>query len=234
MKCYQPAALTLYVIVITFVCGGKSSASLMVIDDAIPAGTESVDTGVAFIGILTNVLPTEIGGTAVRFNRVPPGEDFEVDDLVGRRIAASGGGRAWEYQLSLPADAVAGTGFTDIDFLGSAFEREGNNLEGTDQLTWELFLNGSSTPVDITGPAAGTDWSTFTVNLTDMGGSTVNLVQVVFTVTGFNAGNEWFATRGQLSATYETLSPEPSTMNLSNLVLSMASLLTVRRRRRAI
>ena len=102
-----------------------------------------------------------------------------------------------------------GTGFTDILFSGHAFENFGNNLEGTDQLSWELFLNGSSTPVDFGGPPAGSDFTSFDISLADPGGATVSQIRVAFTVTNFNAGQEWFATRGSLRATYSAI-PEPS------------------------
>ena len=197
-----------------------------VIVDTTPSGTADRSSASDFIGILDNVSPTQIG-LNVNFNgTIPAGENFLLGDLVGRDINATSGDRTWEYQLILPSDAVSGTGFTNIQFNGHAFENANNNLENNDQILWELFLNNDTTPVQTGGPAAGSDWTTFDVNLAHPGGASITSVRVVFTVTGFNAGGEWFATRGSLQAEYQAI-PEP----IGSVFVLAACFCSLRRRR---
>jgi hypothetical protein len=101
-----------------------------------------------------------------------------------------------------------GTGFSNISFSGDAFERSNNNLDGDDELVWELFLNGGTVAVD-SATTGGDDFTSVDISLADVGGSTINEVLVRLTVSGFDDGNEWFATRGILSANFETI-PEPN------------------------
>ncbi len=206
------------VLLVLFILCFTARVNADIISDSVPDGTADRVNNNDFIGLLDGVSPNQIGGLNVNFpGAVPAGESFQLGDLVGRDINATSGSRSWNYQLILPADAVAGTGFTNISFAGHAFERATNNLEGIDQIQWELYLNNDVTPVQVGGPAAGSDWSTFDVNLSDPGGSTITSVRVVFTVTGFNGGGEWFVTRGLLQAEYQPI-PEPLCFSLLSMV----------------
>ncbi len=182
-------------------------ADIVSISTSAPSGTESALGTNDYIGIIDSLSPIRINGQNVTINRRPSGESVLVGDLAGRDIDATSGSRTWEYSLSLPANSVDGTGFTNINFSAHSFERRGNNLEGTDQVSWQLFLNGVS--AGTTGPAAGTDWTSYDTTLTNIGGNSINDIRVVFTVSGFNSNDEWFVTRGTLSADYTSV-PESS------------------------
>ena len=220
-----PRQLAVLTMLLSLLAGSDLSADI--IFDTVPTGTADRVNDEDFIGLLDNVSPTQIGQD-VNFNgTVPAGESFQIGDLVGRDVDATSGSRTWEYILTLPSDAVAGTGLINIQFVGHAFESDTNNLESTDQIQWELFLNSDATPVQTGGPTAGSDWSTFDVNLTDPGGNSVTSVRVVFTVSGFDQTSEWFAARGSLQAEYQAI-PEP----LWCSSLAMISLLGVCSRRK--
>ena len=181
---------------------------LVAISTSEPSGVGNRDSNSNFIGILDSAIPTTINSLAVSLPSAPAGEAFAVGDLVGRDVDASGGGRIWDYVLDLPSNAVLGTGFSNISFSGDAFERSNNNLDGDDELVWELFLNGGTVAVD-SATTGGDDFTSVDISLADVGGSTINEVLVRLTVSGFDDGNEWFATRGILSANFETI-PEPN------------------------
>jgi hypothetical protein len=223
-------ALLVLSLVVLPAASQSACADLVTLTTSIPTGSANRDNSNQFIGILNSVTPPQIGGQGVSFQDVPAGESFQVGDLVGRNVDSSGGGRTWEYLLTLPGDATPGTGFENIFFSARAFENSGNNLEGSDQLTWQLFLNGSATAFDFDSPGAGVDFTTYDASLSHAGGSTINQVRVVMRVTGFDSGNEWFATRGLLSVNY-TAVPEASPLLGLGLV-AMALCFRFRRVRR--
>ena len=189
---------------------GGVSADIVTVADSTATGTSDRASANDFIGILSNDTPNQVNGLDINFiGQIPTGESFQVGDIVGRDVNATSGSRNWEYQIILPPDAVSGTGFTNITFNGRAFERATDNLERNDRVRWLMYLNNDATPVQIEGPATGSDWTTFDVNLSDTGTSTVvTQVRVVFNVNGFNGGGEWFAARGTLQADYQSI-PEP-------------------------
>ena len=206
-------------------------AALVTISTSTPTGTANRNNNTDFIGLLSNNSPNQVLGQNVTFNNVPAGETFQVGDLVGRDIDGSGGGRVWTYRLDLPIDAFIGTGFENIQFRAHTFERDLNNLEGIDEITWELFLNGSATAVDSATTGQGQDFTSIDIGLSDPGGATVSTVEVVFTVIGFDAGSEWFVSQGVLQASYDSVTsvPEPSS---ACLMLAMAIPMLLNRRRR--
>ncbi len=222
-------AICFFALLLAGLTGHVASAGLVVISTSTATGTSSRNSSTDFVGILDNNSPTQIGGLDVSFNNVPAGESFAIGDIVGRDMVNSGGGRVWEYLLTLPADAIPGTGLTGILFNGHAFERSTNNLEAGDGILWELFLNNDAIPVASGGPAVGTDWTTFDVNLSDPGGAAINQVRVVFTVSEFDHNLEWFASRGMLSAVYSAI-PEPH--GLAMVLAACGWLATALRRRR--
>ena len=209
-----------------------ANGGLVTISTSTATGTASRNNTTDFIGLLSSNSPNQVLGGNVTYVDVPTGETFSVGDLTGRDINASGGSRTWTYQLALPGDASPLTGFTDIEFNAHTFERDLNNLEGTDELTWELFLNGATTAVDSATTGTGVDFTSIDIALSNAGGASVNQVEVVFTVIGFDAGAEWFSTAGVLSATYDSTVtvPEPSLASLM-LVALMGGI--SRRRRRS-
>ncbi len=204
---------------------GSKSAFADLISTSTPTGTESRNANTDYVGILDSTLPTQVLNQNVAFGGVPNGYLFQVGDLVGRDMNASGGSRVWMYELILPTDALGG--FTDIQFSALAAERSNNNLEGNDQISWSLFLNNDTTPVATDGPLAGSDWTLFSASLNHAGGVAVTRVRVEFVVTGFNANNEWFATRGTLSANYQAI-PEPEAFLPPLLLLTFIALAAFR------
>ncbi len=221
--------ITCCVVALAWALWMPEAASGDLIVTSLATGTSNRASSTDFVGILDNNAPPQIGGLDVSFNNVPAGESFAVGDLVGRDMDASGGGRVWEYLLTLPADAMPGTGLTALSFIGHAFERSTNNLDGSDQVLWEMFLNNDATPVASGGPAVGSDWTTYDINLSDPGGDTITQVRVVFTVTGFDDVGDWFASRGTLSAIYSAI-PEPH--GLATVLAACGWLATALRRRR--
>ncbi len=194
-----------------------------IVTDSTPTGTTDRNGNNDFVGLLDSVGPDRIGGQNINLNgSAPTGESSQIGDLVGRDIDATGGSRTWEYLLILPADAVSGTGFTSISFSGHAYERSSDNLEGSDQIRWSLYLNSDVTPVQVSGPVAGTDWSTFDVNLSDPGGNSITSVRVVFEIIGFDDDDDWFVTRGSLQASYQKV-PEPGCVVILLLVLAASN-----------
>lgn len=211
-------------------------ADLITISTSTPTGDFERKAKNKFLGILetpTGATPPEyqLAGEEVEFDaNIPAGESFLVGDLVGRDIDGTDNLTApyeWTYELTLPGDAVAGTGFQDIIFDAHAFVSNKGKLEADDTLTWELFLNNDFSVV-VASDSVFDDFPTFIhdVLLTDAGGSTINQVNVVFTVEGYDKGDEWFATRGLLSATY-TAVPEPGS---SLFLLATGFPVLVRRR----
>ena len=189
----------------------ESSGDIVTISNDTPTGSANVANANDFVGLLSQVSPqTQVGGQNVTFNgSLPGGAAFMVNDLVGRDMDASGGGRTWEFLLTLPVDAVPGSGLESIMFSGFAYERNGNQLENDDDLTWELFLNSDATPT-LTDTTGGNDFGTHTVDWSSVatGGTVVTQVRVVVTINGFDGGGEWFGTRGLLMADYNAV-PEP-------------------------
>ena len=203
-------AASLIAVATVCLAGSSASADIVTISDDTVSGTVTRPRLTAFSGVLSNNQPLQMQGITIAIsNNIPAGESFQVGDLVGRDLKnVAGAGRIWEYELSLPGDARAGTGFSNIVFNGHAFELPLDNLEGDDQVSWALFLNNDLVPVQTDGPAMGSDWSTYDASLAHAGGSTITDVRVVFTITGFIEFNEWYATRGTLSADYASI-PEP-------------------------
>ena len=201
-------------------------AELVTISTSAPTGTQDHDSSTDFVGILDGISPETINLLTVEFDNVPAGEAFAVGDLAGRDMNGHNGSDTWQYSLSLPSDAVDGTGFENILFSGHVFEGDNNNLDNSDLLTWELFVNGVSVDSYTTGSQ---DFDPFDFTLTDVGGSGVTDILAVFTVDGFTSGNEWFVTRGSLSATYTSI-PEPTTLIF--VALAAIACFPVRRRRK--
>lgn len=205
------------------VCGDIASVST-----STPIGTGNRQSNTDYLGPLDSIVPTTVNSLEVNFSNVPAGEAFLVGDIVGRDVNAAGGDRTWDYILNLPIDAVPGTGFSNITFSAHAFERSTNNLETTDEIVWEMFLNGSPVVVESGSTGAGVDFTSIDINLSNSGSPTANEILVRMTVNGFDAGNEWFAARGTLSANYETI-PEPS----GQALLALVTLVLLCPRRRA-
>ena len=205
------------------------NGDIVLISTSDAVGASNRDSNSNFIGVLDSATPTTVSSMSVNTPGAPQGEPFAVGDIVGRDIDASGGGRTWEYVLNLPGNATPGTGFSDISFSGRAFEANGNNLEGDDELVWELFLNGNAVATDSGTSGAGVDFDPFDITLGDPGSSLTNEVLVRLTVNGFNANNEWFAARGTLSANFEAI-PEPS----GGILLVIFSIGITQRRRRQV
>lgn len=148
-----------------------------------------------------------IGGTNLNFNGpIPGGETFQAGDIVGRDIDELNSVAVWSYNLFLPSNAMSGTGFQDIVFDAHAFERGVGNLDSGDRLAWAMYLNGGSTAVATGG--VNDDFTTFDLSLLNAGGDSINQVSVVFGISGFTDNNDWFATRGLLSANYVSAIPE--------------------------
>lgn len=187
----------------------NARADLVTITDDSPSGTTDVSSSADYVGLVDALNPTlEVDGNSVTLNGLPTGESVQIGDLIGRDMNANSGSRQWEYLLELPADAFPGTGFQNIIFDARAYERTADNLEGADELTWEMFLNGSTVAVDSATSGAGVDFNAIDVSLSNPGGDTITEVRVVFSVIGFNGGGEAFGTRGVLSASYNAV-PEP-------------------------
>lgn len=207
----------------------QSNGDIVPISTSDAVGTGNRDSNSNFIGILDSAIPTTVTSLSVNTPGAPATEVFAIGDVVGRDVGAAGGDRTWEYVLDLPINAAPGTGLSDISFSAHAFERPINNLEGDDELVWELFLNGNAVAVDSGTTGAGVDFNSIDINLSDPGSASTNEALVRLTVNGFNAGNEWFAARGTLSANFETI-PEPS----GGMLLVIASIGLVQRRRRQV
>lgn len=223
----RPCSLGWSVLLLLFFLTNHGYGGLVNVSTSSANGTSNRDSNSNFVGVLDSAIPTTVTGLSVAFPNVPNGEVFVVGDVVGRDVDDSGGGRTWEYVLSLPADAAPGTGFTDIAFAGHAFERPNNNLEGADELVWELFLNGSSVAVDSATTGAGVDFTSIDINLANPGGAATTEAVVRLTVNDFNVGSEWFAARGTLSANFETI-PEPNVL----MIFSLTAVGLSQRRRR--
>lgn len=140
-------------------------AAIVTLSTSTPTGTASRNAANDFIGLLSSNSPNQVLGQNVGYSNIPAGAVFTVGDLTGRDIDASGGGRVWTYQLDLPADAFVGTGFEDIQFDATSFERDVNNLESPDELTWDLFLNGSTTAVDSASTGVGGEFSDLDISI---------------------------------------------------------------------
>ncbi len=199
-----------------YLCAAAEGAADLVTTSSV-TGNQNRASQNNYVGLLDSVSPEQIGGLDVNFGNVPGGESFQIGDLVGRNLDDSGGGRTWEYLLLLPGNARAGTGLQNITFTGHAFERGNNNLEGDDQLTWQLFLNGSGIAADSGGPGAGIDFTSYDISLFDPGGTTITAARVVFSIAGFDASNEWMATRGTLSAEFTAI-PERAPLVFPTLI----------------
>lgn len=205
----------------------QSHGDIVTVSTSSPAGTSNRVSETDYLGLLDSIVPTTIGGLEVFRPNVPAGETFAVGDIVGRDADASGGDRTWEYALSLGSDAVPGTGFSDISFSAHAFEGSNNNLENTDEIVWEMFLNGNAVAVDSGMTGAGVDFTSIDIDLSNPGSATTNEVLVRMTVNNFNGGGEWFAARGTLSANYQSI-PEPNSRVL--VLLCVVGIIHHRRR----
>lgn len=210
---------------------GSSYGDIVTLFDNTPSGTAAVNNANDYVGILDGITPNTIGGVQVNMPLAPIGEVFVVGDLVGRDMNAHSGSRVWTFDMALPSDAVPGTGLENIVFQSHAFERRNNNLENNDLITWELFLNGAATPVD-SATSGGNDFDIINISLSDPnpGSSLITDAQVVFTISGFNGGGEWFAARHRFSATYTAI-PEPV---FSGLCLLLPALVAVYRKPRPV
>ncbi|MGI9517259.1 MAG: hypothetical protein ACR2NP_09445 [Pirellulaceae bacterium] len=205
----------------------QSVGDIVNLSTSTPTGTADRANANDFVGLLSGVSPEQIGGLDVSFNgSLPAGEAFQAGDLVARDFDATTGSQEWEFLLTLPGDAVPGTGLEDIIFTAHAYERTGNQLEN-DDLTWELFLN-TDTAFTLTDTTGGDDFGTHDVNWNSVptGGATINQVRVVVTINGFDASGEWFGAYGTLSANYNAV-PEPGT----TVVCLVGCLVTLSRRR---
>ncbi len=199
------------VVIVFFICSMATDLRADLISTSTATGSQGWDDKKRFVGIL-DVTPTqlEVLSEQVEFKDIPFRQSFMDGDLVGSeldRAVLAGGGRTWEYMIMLPSDAAGATGLENIQFNGFAFERDRDNLEGTDELSWQLFLNDELVSVDSSSTGAGVDFDTHTVSLFNRGGSSITSARVVLTINGFDEGEEWFATRGTLSANY-TAVPE--------------------------
>jgi hypothetical protein len=205
LYCRLPIAAFLTVIA-TAIVAGPLAADIVTVSTNLATGTANRANANDFIGLLSSASPTQIGGADVSMPNAPAGQPYQVRDIVGRDIDATSGGRNWDYLLTLPGNAVPGTGFDNITFSGWIFEATNANLEAADQLSWQMFLNGSAVPV--ASSSVSDDFAPQAINLSNAGGSTINQILVRFSVAGFNEGDEWFMSRGLLSANYSAI-PEP-------------------------
>jgi len=205
--------------------------------DAVGASTVGTSNG-DYLGIVSQASPLRVVGSAtnlVEGTYLPTGFAYQVGDIAGLDIDGPGvTNNTYDYTMSMPANGDATLGFTNIKFEGEAFEADTDNLEtdgnGTDEIRWELFLNatGAGAPVDTF--VLTEDFSQeLNVDLFSFGASGVTDVLVRFSVSTYDGGAEWFATRGTLSADYAII-PEPSAFVL--IALGLPSLLARRRRRR--
>ena len=198
---------------------GQLAADIVTISTNVASGTSHRPNTNDFIGILTSSSPPQIGGASITLPNIPAGQSFQVGDIAGRDIDATTGSRNWDYLLTLPGNAVAGTGFTNINFGGWAFERSNGNLEASDQLSWQMFLNGSA--VAVASSTLTNDFAPQAINLSNAGGSAISQVLVRFSVAQYNASGEWFVSRGTLSANYDAI-PEPEMALLAVLGIALA------------
>lgn len=201
--CQLPIAAFL---IATAIIAGPLTADIVTVSTNLATGTANRASANDFIGLLSSASPTQIGGANVSLPNVPAGQPFQVRDIVGRDIDATTGGRNWDYLLTLPGDAVPGTGFSNITFSGWIFEATNSNLEAADRLSWQLYLNGAAVPGN--SASVSDDFAPQAINLSNAGGSSINQILVRFSVAGFNEGDEWFMSRGVLSANYMAI-PEP-------------------------
>lgn len=205
---------------------GQLAADIVTISTSLATGTSNRQNPSNYIGLLSSAAPTQIGGANVNMNNIPAGQSFQVGDIAGRDVDSTTGSRNWDYLLTLPGNAVAGTGFSNINFSGWIFENSAANLEASDQLSWQMFLNGSA--IAVASSTVSDDFAPQAINLSNAGGSSINQILVRFSVAQFNDNDEWFTSRGTLSANYEAI-PEPEMAILA--VLGMATAIPRRKRR---
>ena len=190
--------------------GGLANAAITV---TTAVGTSTVTDANEYVGIIS---AADAGSTNLKIGGVdidtPPnvdtlanvGQSIQVGDLSGRDIP-SGSDHTWSWLINTGAE------LTGISFDGFAFANGNEDeLGDPDTLTWKLFVD--DVEVDSTGTV--NDFPPTSLSLSTA--TTGTKAEVILTIAGFgpNDTNEWFNTRGTLSA---TAVPEPSTTALLGL-----------------
>ncbi len=217
--CLRRGLFVIALVASTVLVPGQLVADIVTVTTSLATGTSHRQNPVNFIGLLSSSAPPEIGGANVIMNNIPAGQSFQVGDIVGRDVNSTTGSRNWDYLLTLPGNAATGTGFTNIDFSGWIFENTASNLGADDQLSWQMFLNGSA--IAVASSTVSDDFGPQAINLANAGGSTINQILVRFSVADYNDNDEWFMTRGTLSANYDAI-PEPEMALLAVLGIALA------------
>ncbi|MEM7315630.1 MAG: PEP-CTERM sorting domain-containing protein [Planctomycetota bacterium] len=184
-----------------------------------------------------------INGVNIDSSINAPDGSVAGEDIDG--IAGSGGRMQMaSWSLSLPGDALPGTGFTMIDFSG-LFGANDGVFDNTDVFDFTFSLNGSTTSdiairydraggdnfndslaIDTDGDGIGDGTAISTsgtaINFSDPGGAVISsvLVKLVVNSSGNGwAGGEEFWANGTLSAVYDrAVVPEPSSFLLIGIV----------------
>ncbi|MBT7958188.1 MAG: PEP-CTERM sorting domain-containing protein [Akkermansiaceae bacterium] len=206
----------------TLVLAGGSANAAIIITDSTPDGTNTVTSTTRYVGIIsaadagsTNL---QIGGSSIDTPpNIPGGQSIQVGDLSGRHIQ-SGSDLTWSWLIH------TGNPLTDISFAGFAFENTNGVLGSPDTLTWRLFVDD----VEVDSKGTSNDFTTFDPSMSTA--VTGTKAEVILTIAEFGSAgdsdtNEWFNTRGTLSA---NAVPEPTTTAL----LGLGGLALILRRRK--
>ena len=228
------------IVAFTFI-SSNANAVLTGVSTSTPTVTfnDSSSNGEDYFGIVGG--GGMINGTNIDSSINAPDGSVAGEDIDG--IAGTGGRMQMAtWSLSLPGDAIPGTGFTSINFSG-LFAANDNVFDNTDHFDFTFSLNGATTSdisirydraggdnfndslaidTDGNGIGDGTAISTSgtAISFSDPGGALISSVVVKLTVdsTAWAAGEEFWA-NGTLDAVYDRAAiPEPSSFLMIGIV----------------